>query len=67
MALAMTSHWINNFLVGQLFLPLSELIGVAGVYIIFALVCCAGAAYSSLCMVETKGRSLEEIEAEMNG
>jgi hypothetical protein len=62
----MTSHWVNNFLVGQLFLPLSAIIRVSGIYILFALVCFAAATYSSVCMVETKGRSLEQIEADMN-
>lgn len=62
----MTSHWVNNVVVGQLFLPAVQLMGVASVYGFFATVCFCGAVFASLYVVETKGRSLEEIEAVMN-
>ena len=61
----MTTHWICNFAVGQLFLSAVSSFGVSGVYVGFAAVCIAAALFVSTSIVETKGRSLEEIERAM--
>jgi len=64
-ALAMTSHWVCNFMVGQLFLPLVHAITVGGAFAVFAAVCVAAVLYTAAFVTETKGKSLEEIEALM--
>lgn len=64
-ALAMGSHWVCNFFVGQLFLPAVSAFGVAGVYMFFATVCLLAVAFVNSQVVETKGKSLKEIEAAM--
>lgn len=62
----MGSHWVCNFVVGQVFLSAVDAVGVAGVYTFFAAVCFAAVAFVSKAVVETKGRSLEDIERAMS-
>lgn len=64
-ALAMGAHWVCNFVIGQAFLAAVAGVGVAGVYAFFAAVCAAAVAFVRSAVVETKGRSLEEIERAM--
>uniref|UniRef100_A0A061R7X9 Plastidic glucose transporter 4-like n=2 Tax=Tetraselmis sp. GSL018 TaxID=582737 RepID=A0A061R7X9_9CHLO len=64
-SLAMTSHWTCNFMVGQLFLPLVDAVGISGVYYFFAFTCLCAVIFTTKLVIETKGRSLEEIEAIM--
>jgi Sugar (and other) transporter len=60
-SLAMMTHWVCNFALGQLFLPIVASVGVAKVYIGFAAVAIAGALFVQNVLVETKGRNAEEI------
>lgn len=63
MALATLSLWIGNFLVGQLTPFLLEEVGSAWTFWLFAL-CCSPALWLTWKLIpETKGRSLEAIEA----
>ncbi|GAB3512358.1 sugar porter family MFS transporter [Spirosoma knui] len=63
MALATLSLWIGNFLVGQLTPALLEGVGSAWTFWLFAL-CCSPALWLTWKLIpETKGRSLEAIEA----
>lgn len=62
---AMVTHWVFNFAVGQLFLPAVDAVGVAGCYLFFAAVCIAAILFVRAAVVETKGRTLEEIEVLM--
>ena len=64
-SIAMTVHWIANFAVGQLFLSAVGSFGISSVYMGFAAVCVVAALFVSTCIIETKGRSLEEIERAM--
>lgn len=64
-ALAMGSHWVCNFFVGQLFLPAVAAFGVASVYMFFACICAIAIWFTSEQVVETKGKSLKEIESAM--
>lgn len=64
-ALAMGSHWVCNFIIGQVFLGAVDALGVAGVYTFFAAVCALSVTFVNVAVVETKGRSLEDIEAAM--
>lgn len=62
MALCMAVHWVINFFVGLLFLQLLEQLGPKVLYTIFATFCLIGAAFVKRNVVETKGKSLQEIE-----
>ncbi|GAB4818024.1 hypothetical protein N2152v2_005070 [Parachlorella kessleri] len=64
-SLAMATHWVCNFLIGQVFLGAVASFGVPAVYTFFAAVCFATVAFVKRSIVETKGRSLEEIEKDM--
>jgi membrane associated rhomboid family serine protease len=57
----MVVHWLCNFMLGQLFLPIVAAVGVSRVYCFFAVVCGLGAAFVSTFLVETKGKTPEEI------
>ncbi|KAG0565315.1 hypothetical protein M758_8G176000 [Ceratodon purpureus] len=66
MALSLGVHWVCNFIIGLLFLSVVEKVGVSVVYLGFGSVCLGGAFYVLNNVVETKGRSLEEIERELS-
>ncbi|KAL3690142.1 hypothetical protein R1sor_016451 [Riccia sorocarpa] len=58
-------HWITNFLIGLYFLTFVNKFGISNVYLGFSAVCLLAVLYISGNLVETKGRSLEEIEREL--
>ncbi len=62
MTVAMGTHWASNALVGQSFLPAVALGGVGAVYAGFATVSFFAVAFVLLCVRETRGLSLQEIE-----
>ncbi|KAJ6794126.1 putative plastidic glucose transporter 2 [Iris pallida] len=62
MAVCMSVHWVVNFFVGLLFLRLLEKLGVGVLNTIFATFCLIAAAFVKRNVVETKGKSLQEIE-----
>ncbi|XP_023920831.2 probable plastidic glucose transporter 1 [Quercus suber] len=66
MGFSFTAHWVCNFLVGLLFLDLVEKFGVSPVYASFGGVSLVAAIFANYFIVETKGRSLEEIEMSLN-
>ncbi|WOH02655.1 hypothetical protein DCAR_0522044 [Daucus carota subsp. sativus] len=66
MSFSFSVHWVCNFLIGLFFLDLVKTFGVAPVYASFGSVSLLAAAFSSRYIVETKGRSLEEIEMSLN-
>lgn len=57
---------VCNFLVGLFFLDLMEIFGVASVYTGFGTVALLAAIFAKYFIVETKGRSLEEIEMSLD-
>lgn len=61
-ALSLGVHWISNFGIGLYFLSVVNRFGIGKVYLGFASVCALAVAYIAGNVVETKGRSLEEIE-----
>ncbi|KAG0578043.1 hypothetical protein M758_5G193700 [Ceratodon purpureus] len=63
MAVAMCVHWVANFLVGLTFLHLLHTLGTGILYSIFTMVCFSATLYVKQNVVETKGRTLEEIES----
>jgi sugar porter (SP) family MFS transporter len=65
MGVATVLLWIANFIVAFAFPPLLEALGVGWLFSIFALICLAAVAFVWFLVPETKGRSLEEIEADL--
>ncbi|XVF49163.1 hypothetical protein PTKIN_Ptkin03bG0246600 [Pterospermum kingtungense] len=62
MAFCMSVHWVINFFVGLLFLRLLEQLGPQLLYSIFASVCMMAVVFVKKNVMETKGKSLQEIE-----
>ncbi|KAI4350838.1 hypothetical protein L6164_005248 [Bauhinia variegata] len=62
MAFCMSVHWVVNFFVGLLFLRLLEQLGPQLLYSIFATFCVMAVIFVKRNVVETKGKSLQEIE-----
>ncbi|HTN38876.1 MAG TPA: sugar porter family MFS transporter [Arachidicoccus sp.] len=63
MALATLSLWVANFFVGQLTPMLLDSVGAAGTFWIFAILCSPTLWLTWKLIPETKGQSLEAIEA----
>ncbi|XP_026402514.1 plastidic glucose transporter 4-like isoform X2 [Papaver somniferum] len=61
-ALSLGMHWVSNFVIGLYFLSVVNKFGIGSVYLGFAMVCILVVVYIASNVVETKGRSLEEIE-----
>ncbi|GLT51722.1 hypothetical protein SLA2020_251140 [Shorea laevis] len=62
MAVCMSVHWVINFFVGLLFLRLLEQLGPQLLYSIFASFCMLAVVFVKRNVMETKGKSLQEIE-----
>jgi sugar porter (SP) family MFS transporter len=62
MAFCMSIHWVFNFMVGLLFLRLLEQLGAQLLYSIFGAFCLLAVIFVKNNVVETKGKSLQEIE-----
>ncbi|KAF2313796.1 hypothetical protein GH714_013464 [Hevea brasiliensis] len=65
-ALSLGMHWISNFFIGLYFLSVVNKFGISTVYLGFAAICVLAVLYIAGNVVETKGRSLEEIERALN-
>lgn len=65
-ALSLGMHWASNFVIGLYFLSVVNKFGISRVYLGFAAVCVLAILYIAGNVVETKGRSLEEIERALN-
>ncbi|XP_019059710.1 PREDICTED: probable plastidic glucose transporter 1 isoform X2 [Tarenaya hassleriana] len=66
MGFSFSVHWVCNFLVGLFFLDMVEKFGIGSVYAGFGIVSLLAAAFAYYFTVETKGRSLEEIEVSLS-
>ncbi|XP_019196755.1 PREDICTED: probable plastidic glucose transporter 2 [Ipomoea nil] len=62
MAICMAVHWVINFFVGLLFLRMLEQLGPQVVYTTFASFCLIAVVFVRKNVVETKGKTLQEIE-----
>jgi SP family xylose:H+ symportor-like MFS transporter len=61
-SVAVSALWIASFALTYTFPLLNRALGTGGIFCAYGLICLAGFVLVSLCVPETKGRSLEEIE-----
>ena len=61
--LASSFNWIGSFLVGLLFPIMTASFSQAAVFAIFGVICLLGVCFIRNCVPETRGHTLEEIEA----
>ena len=61
-SMATTANWANAFLVTASYPLLEAALGEWGVYAMYAAIIVIGMVYVALCLPETAGKSLEEIE-----
>jgi SP family galactose:H+ symporter-like MFS transporter len=64
MAVATAVNWFAAFVVAQFFLSIVDGIGETATFLLFALLCVAAYVFVWRYVPETKGRSLEEIQAD---
>ncbi|XP_060171861.1 probable plastidic glucose transporter 2 isoform X3 [Lycium barbarum] len=62
MAFCMSIHWVLNFFVGLMFLRLLDQLGPQLLYSIFGTFCVMAVVFVKRNVMETKGKSLQEIE-----
>ncbi|KAL0346607.1 UNVERIFIED_CONTAM: putative plastidic glucose transporter 2 [Sesamum calycinum] len=62
MAVSMAVHWVLNFFVGLLFLRLLDVMGPGPLYSTFGAFCLLAVVFVKRNVLETKGKSLQEIE-----
>jgi SP family galactose:H+ symporter-like MFS transporter len=65
MSVATVANWGSNFLVTLVFPPLVAWLGSAAAFLIFAVLSVGAFGFTYARVPETRGRSLEEIEADM--
>jgi SP family galactose:H+ symporter-like MFS transporter len=65
MSMATVTNWGSNLIVTLVFLDLIRLLGSGGTFLMFAVLTVAAFAFTYGRVPETKGRSLEQIEAEL--
>lgn len=61
---ASSFNWIGSFLVGLLFPIMTAMFSQAAVFAIFGVICLIGVLFVTKYVPETRGRTLEEIEAQ---
>ncbi|XP_024384067.1 probable plastidic glucose transporter 1 [Physcomitrium patens] len=66
MAVSLCTHWVFNFGIGLFFLEAVQRFGLPAVYSTFGVTSLLAIAFANGFIIETKGRSLEEIEMLMN-
>jgi SP family xylose:H+ symportor-like MFS transporter len=64
-SISVATLWVASFLLTYTFPVLNQSFGTSGAFLIYALICFAGAAFVFLSVPETKGRSLERLEEAM--
>jgi sugar porter (SP) family MFS transporter len=63
MSAATIANWVSNLVVALTFLDLAGLMGHAGVFVLYASLTFAGVAFAYFLVPETKGLSLEAVQA----
>lgn len=67
MSLATIANWVFNLIVSVTFLDIVAAVGSAGAFLLYAVLSAATIVFIVAKVPETKGRTLEQIEADMNG
>lgn len=62
MGMAVVFQWLGNFSVGFLTPVLMHVFGMSGTFVVFAVLGFCGLIFTRLCLPETMGHTLEEIE-----
>jgi MFS family permease len=62
-SIATLLNWTFSFIVTETFDYVRLALGPAGTFFAFSGICAAGFVFVAMCVPETKGRSLEEVEA----
>jgi Sugar (and other) transporter len=62
--LGRAANWFAAFLVTEFFLPVADAIGESTTFFIFAAMCAGTWVFVDTAVPETRGRSLEEIQAD---
>jgi len=65
-ATSVCALWIASFLLTFTFPILQDKLGASGVFLLYAFVCAAGFVFVYLAVPETKNKTLEQIEKELN-
>ena len=63
MSLATVANWVFNLIVSATFLNLVGAVGTAGAFLAYGVLSLAALAFVAIMVPETKGRTLEQIEA----
>ncbi|OWM85496.1 probable inositol transporter 2 [Punica granatum] len=65
--IAATANWISNLIVAQSFLTLTEAIGTSWTFLIFGVITVVALLFVLICVPETKGLPIEEVEKTLEG
>lgn len=60
--IAATANWVSNLVVAQSFLSLTKAIGTSWTFLLFGCISCVAMVFVLICVPETKGLPIEEIE-----
>jgi len=66
-SVATMANWTLSFLVTETFSTLRNALGAAGTFFLFGGVCAFGFVFVAICVPETKGKTLQQIEALFGG
>jgi sugar porter (SP) family MFS transporter len=66
-SISVATLWVASFVLTYTFPLLNQSLGTSGAFLIYALICFAGAVFVYLAVPETKGRSLDRLEEAMAG
>ncbi|KAK8967896.1 putative inositol transporter 2 [Platanthera guangdongensis] len=61
--IAATANWVSNLIVAQSFLTLTRVIGTSMTFLIFGVISVAALFFVLICVPETKGLPIEEVES----
>lgn len=67
MSICLLTNWGSNFAIATVFLSLLDIFGRSATFWLFTFMCVVFWLFTFFFIPETKGRSLEEIEAELRG
>uniref|UniRef100_A0A0A9XL62 Facilitated trehalose transporter Tret1 n=1 Tax=Lygus hesperus TaxID=30085 RepID=A0A0A9XL62_LYGHE len=60
-------NWTCTFIVTKTFVDLEKIIGMHGAFWIFSFICCGFLIFTIFCVMETRGKSLADIERRFRG